>query len=222
VSAEERRVPPRDCDRCPRLVAYRERNRRAEPTWHNAPVRSFGEPTAGLLVVGLAPGRAGANRTGRPFTGDFAGEVLYAALLAHGFARGTYRAAPADGLVLDDCRVTNAVRCAPPDNKPIGAEIAACRVFLSDQLTVAPTPAVVLCLGRVAHDACLRALGRSPARHPFRHGGVSEPTGPGQPTLVASYHTSRYNLNTGRLTAAMFDRVMATVRDLHPRAVGHA
>ncbi len=209
----DRRVPPADCPRCPRLVAFRERNRRAQPTWHNAPVRSFGAPGAGLLVVGLAPGRSGANRTGRPFTGDYAGEVLYAALRAHGFARGTYRADPNDGLELIDCRVANAVRCVPPENKPTGEEIRQCRPFLVDELTVAPAPRVVLCLGRVAFDATLRALDRVPAHHGFDHGAVTPLTD--GPTLVASYHTSRYNLNTGRLTTAMFDDVMATVRRLH-------
>jgi len=213
VTAGARRRPPPDCMRCPRLAAYRDANRAAQPSWHNAPVPSFGDPAARLLVVGLAPGRGGANRTGRPFTGDFAGDVLYAALAAHGFARGTYRAAPDDGFALVDCRVTNAVRCAPPENKPTGGEITGCRPFLVDELTAPPAPRIVLCLGRVAHDACLRALGHVPARHAFGHGTVTAL--PGGPLLVASYHTSRYNLNTGRLTAAMFDAVMAEVRRLH-------
>ncbi len=208
-----RRRPPRDCDRCPRLVDYRRANREAEPDWYNAPVRSFGDPAAALLVVGLAPGRGGANRTGRPFTGDYAGDILYAALIAHGFARGTYRADPADGLELDDCRVTNAVRCVPPENKPTGAEVRHCRPFLVDELTVDPAPRLVLCLGRVAFDATLRALDRVPAHHDFAHGAVLRL--PDGPTLIASYHTSRYNLNTGRLTHAMFDDVMAEIRRRH-------
>jgi len=214
VTAAARRAPPRDCARCARLVDYRARNREAEPGWHNAPVPSFGPADAALLVVGLAPGRGGANRTGRPFTGDYAGDVLYEALIAHGFARGTYRAAPDDGLELADCRVTNAVRCVPPENKPTGAEIANCRPFLQDELGVAPRPRVVLCLGRVAFEASLRALGEVPARHGFEHGATTPVAG--GPTLVASYHTSRYNLNTGRLTHAMFDQVMATIRRLVP------
>jgi uracil-DNA glycosylase family 4 len=212
VSADDRRVPPADCARCPRLVTYRLSNRDAEPHWHNAPVRSFGDPAAALLVVGLAPGRGGANRTGRPFTGDFAGDVLYAALARHGFARGAYRAAPDDGFTLRDCRVTNAVRCVPPANKPTGAEVRHCRPFLADELTVAPAPRVVLCLGRVAFDATLRALGRVPAHHDFAHGGVRDLDD--GPALVASYHTSRYNLNTGRLTEAMFDEVVGRLRRL--------
>lgn len=216
MTADARRVPPRDCARCPRLVDYRARNRAAEPDWHNAPVRSFGAGDAPLLVVGLAPGRGGANRTGRPFTGDYAGDVLYAALIAHGLARGTYRAEPDDGLELVGCRVTNAVRCVPPENKPTGAEIANCRPFLQDELTVTPRPEVVLCLGRVAFDATLRALGEVPGRYDFGHGATTAV--PDGPTLVASYHTSRYNLNTGRLTHAMFDEVMAEVRRLLPAA----
>jgi len=216
VAAAERRVPRPDCGRCPRLVDYRAANRAAEPGWHNAPVPSFGPGGARLVVVGLAPGRGGANRTGRPFTGDYAGDVLYAALLAHGFARGTYRADPDDGLELIDCRVTNAVRCVPPENKPTGAEIANCRPFLQDELTVEPCPVVVLCLGRVAFDASLRALGEVAGRYAFDHGATT-PT-PAGPTLVASYHTSRYNLNTGRLTRAMFDDVVAAIRRRLPAA----
>jgi uracil-DNA glycosylase family 4 len=216
VTTAARRVPARDCARCARLAAFRARNRAAEPSWHNAPVRSFGPADAPLLVVGLAPGRGGANRTGRPFTGDYAGDVLYAALIAHGFARGIYRAEPDDRLELVGCRVTNAVRCVPPENKPTGAEIASCRPFLEDELTVAPRPEVVLCLGRVAFDASLRALGAVPARHGFAHGATARLND--GPTLVASYHTSRYNLNTGRLTRAMFDDVVATTRRLLPAA----
>jgi len=216
VAAAERRVPRPDCGRCPRLVDYRAANRAAEPQWHNAPVPSLGPGGARLVVVGLAPGRGGANRTGRPFTGDYAGDVLYAALLAHGFARGTYRADPDDGLELIDCRVTNAVRCVPPENKPTGAENANCRPFLQDELTVEPCPVVVLCLGRVAFDASLRALGEVAGRYAFDHGATT-PT-PAGPTLVASYHTSRYNLNTGRLTRAMFDDVVAAIRRRLPAA----
>lgn len=207
-----RRAPPTDCDRCPRLASYRADNREAEPTWHNAPVPSFGDPAARLLVVGLAPGRGGANRTGRPFTGDYAGNVLYAALSRHGFARGDYRARADDGFTLVDCRVTNAVRCVPPQNKPTGGEIAACRPFLADELRVGTSPQMVLCLGRIAHDATVRALELRLADHEFNHGSVHRPAS--GPTLVASYHTSRYNMNTGRLTEAMFDAVMERVTAL--------
>lgn len=214
----ERRVPPADCGACRRLADYRQRNRAAEPKWHNAPVPTFGDPGAPLLVVGLAPGRGGANRTGRPFTGDFAGDVLYAALARHGFARGLYAADPDDGFELVGCRVTNAVRCVPPENKPTGGEITTCRRFLGDELTVAPAPRVVLCLGRIAHESTLRALGEKPRTHPFRHRGVTSL--PGGPVLVASYHTSRYNLNTRRLTEAMFDDVVVTVRSLLAGAPG--
>lgn len=157
-------------------------------------------------MVGLAPGVAGANRTGRPFTGDFAGELLYAALIRHGLARGRFAARPDDGLVLTDCRITNAVRCVPPANRPTGAEIATCRRFLEEELAASPAPRVVLALGRIAWESVLRARGQSPARFPFAHEAVARP--PAGPLLVGTYHTSRYNVNTGRLTAAMFDRAV--------------
>ncbi len=180
------------------------------PDWHNAPVASFGDPAARLLVVGLAPGFAGANRTGRPFTGDYAGEVLYPALIRYGFARGSYGAEPDDGLELVDCRITNAVRCVPPQNKPTAAEIAACRRFLAPEVTCEPKPRVLLALGRVAFSSLLRILGLAPARWPFRH-GARYPLGEGR-VLYASYHCSRYNVSTGRLNAAMFDSVIAQIR----------
>ncbi|MGH6896426.1 MAG: uracil-DNA glycosylase [Geminicoccaceae bacterium] len=204
-------APPADCSLCPRLASFRAGNRRAFPDWHNAPVASFGDPEAALLIVGLAPGLRGANRTGRPFTGDHAGEILYATLRQFGFARGAYRAAPDDGLELIDCRITNAVRCVPPANRPLGAEVNACRRFLIGELR-APPPAVILPLGRIAHGSVLRALALPASRHPFRHGGVYHL--PGGRTLASSYHCSRYNLNTGRLTPAMFEQVFATVRKL--------
>lgn len=172
---------------------------------------SFGAAAAALLVVGLAPGRGGANRTGRPFTGDGAGEVLYPALVRHGFARGRYGADPADGLELVDCRITNAVRCAPPANKPTGAEIAACRTFLEAELRTAPRPRVVLSLGRIAFQASLRALGVRPAAHRFAHGAEIDLA---PVRVVASYHTSRYNMNTGRLTTEAFDLLLGRVRAL--------
>lgn len=167
---------------------------------------SFGDPQAPFLVVGLAPGAGGANRTGRPFTGDFAGEILYAALLRHGFAHGTFAARPDDGLELQGCRITNAMRCVPPANKPTGAEIGTCRRFLEDELTAAPAPRVVLALGRIAWDSVLRARGLSAGRFRFAHEAVAPL--PGGPMLVGTYHTSRYNVNTGRLTAEMFDRAV--------------
>jgi uracil-DNA glycosylase family 4 len=205
-------APPADCQLCTRLAAFRAANRRAFPDWHNAPVASFSDPAARLLIVGLAPGLRGANRTGRPFTGDHAGEILYATLRHFGFARGHYRATPDDGLELIDCRITNAVRCVPPENRPLGGEVNACRRFLRDELAAAPQPRVIVPLGAIAHGSVLRALGLSSARHPFKHGAVY--AGHGGPTLAPSYHCSRYNLNTGRLTPAMFEQVFAAVRAL--------
>jgi uracil-DNA glycosylase family 4 len=211
-------APPADCPLCPRLAAFRAANRRAFPGWHNAPVASFGDPAARLLIVGLAPGLRGANRTGRPFTGDHAGEILYATLRRFGFARGDYRAAPDDGLELIDCRITNSVRCVPPANRPFGPEVNACRQFLRGELTARP-PAVILPLGAIAHGSVLRALGLAGSRHPFAHGAVYAVSG--GPTLAPSYHCSRYNLNTGRLTPAMFEQVFATVRELVDHGPGH-
>ena len=206
-----RPAPEVDCALCPRLAELRRANRAAFPGWHNAPVASFGDRGARLLLVGLAPGLRGANRTGRPFTGDHAGEILYRTLIDYGFARGDYRAAPDDGLELIDCRITNAVRCVPPENRPTGAEINACRRFLSAELR-APPPRVVLPLGGIAHASVIRALGL-PLRHmPFRHGAIYRPAQ--APILVPCYHCSRYNLNTGRLTPAMFTALFGQVRAL--------
>lgn len=192
-------------------MGLRRELRGAHTSWHNAPVASFGDRRARLLVVGLAPGMRGANRTGRPFTGDHAGEILYRTLIEHGFARGNYRADPDDGLELVDCRITNAVRCLPPENRPVGAEINACRRFLTAELA-APSPAVVLPLGGIAHGSVVRALGLRLRALPFRHGAVYRPAD--APILAPSYHCSRYNLNTGRLTPAMFVTVFAQVRAL--------
>ena len=208
--------PPADCDRCPRLVAFRAENRRAYPDWHNAPVPSFGGTDARLLVVGLAPGLKGANRTGRPFTGDYAGDLLYATLKKFGFARGTYRADPADGFALVDCRVTNAVRCLPPENKPVGAEIANCGPFLADEIATMPLLRAVLALGSIAHGAALAALGHRKSAFKFAHGAVHE-VGHGL-ALADSYHCSRYNTNTGRLTTEMFEDVVEKLRALTGRA----
>ncbi|GAB5375222.1 MAG: uracil-DNA glycosylase [Acuticoccus sp.] len=204
--------PPRECDVCPRLVDYRHAQRAKEPDWFNAPVPSFGAlPDARLLVVGLAPGVSGANRTGRPFTGDYAGQLLYKTLIAHGFARGTFDARPDDGLALVDAAVTNAVRCVPPQNKPVGSEINNCRPFLQATMAAMPRLAVILALGRIAHDTMLRTLGLRLAAYPFKHGATHSWGGP---LIVDSYHPSRYNVNTGVLTDVMFAEVIATCRTL--------
>jgi len=200
---------PRDCRRCQRLAAYRDANAAASPDWFNGAVPSFGDPAARLLVVGLAPGVRGANRTGRPFTGDFAGDLLYATLHRHGFANDAFAARPDDGLRLSDCLVTNAVRCVPPQNKPTGAEIAACRPFLAARITATPRLRAIVALGRIAHDSVLRALGAKPAQAPFGHGARAQL---GALALFSSYHCSRYNTNTRRLTPEMFDAVFAAAR----------
>jgi uracil-DNA glycosylase len=206
-----RPAPASDCALCPRLVDLRRSTRAAFPDWHNAPVASFGDRRARLLVVGLAPGLRGANRTGRPFTGDAAGEILYRTLIEHGFAHGDYRATPDDGLELVDCRITNAVRCVPPENRPSGAEINACRRFLAAELDE-PSPRVVLPLGGIAHGSVVRAVGLPLRATPLRHGAVYRPLQ--APILAPSYHCSRYNLNTGRLTPAMFTALFRRVRAL--------
>jgi uracil-DNA glycosylase len=209
--------PGHDCPRCPRLMAFRARHRLEQPGWHNAPVPSFGPATARLLIVGLAPGLKGANRTGRPFTGDYAGDLLYQTLIKYGFATGAYGARPDDGLALVDCRITNTVRCVPPDNKPELTEIVACRPFFAAELAAMPNLAVVLALGSLAHRGTLATLGEVRARFPFAHGAIHR-LGGGL-LLADSYHCSRYNTNTGKLTAAMFEAVFAEVRrllDLEP------
>jgi uracil-DNA glycosylase family 4 len=182
----------------------------AEPDWHNAPVPTFDGEAARLLIVGLAPGLRGANRTGRPFTGDYAGELLYGTLTDFGFARGTYAARPDDGLRLVGCRITNTVRCVPPENRPTTAEIATCRRFLAAEIADLPRLRAVLALGAVAHASVLAALGERPTRRPFRHGAVHELAS--GVAVFDSYHCSRYNTNTGRLTAAMFRDVAAALR----------
>ena len=203
-------VPDRDCGRCPRLVAYRQDYRAAQPDWHNAPVTSFGGLDARLLIVGLAPGLRGANRTGRPFTGDFAGDLLYATLLEFGFARGTYGATTSDSLALRDCRITNAVRCVPPQNQPKGSEITACRSFLTAEIAAMSRLRVILALGLVAHGAVLKTLGLRASACRFAHGAVHH-LDDGR-RLFDSYHCSRLNTNTGRLTPAMFAGVFAGIR----------
>ena len=201
---------PADCPLCPRLAAFRHENRRLFPDFHNDPVPSFGPADARLLIVGLAPGLKGANRTGRPFTGDYAGELLYETLIAFGFAQGRYAARPDDGLRLVDARIANAVRCVPPENKPTGAEVATCRRFLEGTLAEMPRIRAVVVLGRIAHDALLGALGLRKAAYRFAHGAVH--AAPGRPTVFDSYHCSRYNTNTGVLTPEMFRAVFAAVR----------
>lgn len=203
--------PSPDCAFCPRLAAFRQEQRAAFPDWFNRPVPSFGPADAALLVVGLAPGLRGANRTGRPFTGDYAGDLLYATLLATGFASGEYKASPDDGLTLIDCRITNAVRCLPPQNKPVGAEISNCRPFLQEELHGLARLRVVVALGRIAHDSLLRAFGVRLADYPFGHGAFHDVGGL---AIVDSYHCSRYNTQTGRLTEPMFRQVFERVRDL--------
>jgi uracil-DNA glycosylase len=200
--------PTRNCPRCPRLVAFRNDWRKREPMWFNAPVPSFGPIDARLLIVGLAPGLQGANRTGRPFTGDYAGDLLYETLQEFGFSHGKYEARPDDGLKLLDARITNAVRCVPPENKPIGSEIATCRDYLSATIGEMPRLAAILALGRIAHDTTLVALGRRPSAALFVHGASHALN----ILLFDSYHCSRYNTNTGRLTSDMFRAVFSTIR----------
>lgn len=202
-------VPESDCALCPRLVDYRTRNREAHPDWHNAPVAAFGPLQARVLIVGLAPGVSGANRTGRPFTGDWAGDLLYPTLVKHGLAAGRYDKRPDDGLDLLDCRITNAVRCVPPQNKPIGAECKACRPFLSAEIAAMPRLAAIVALGRLAHDNVLSALDLRRAAFTFAH--AAEHDLEDGLRLHDSYHCSRYNTNTGRLTPEMFDAVFAQV-----------
>lgn len=198
-------APAADCSLCPRLAAFRAQNQQKFPAYHNAPVPSFGSADARLLIVGLAPGLHGANQTGRPFTGDYAGDLLYATLLRYGFAAGAYRQRPDDGLTLRDCRIVNAVRCVPPQNKPETAEIAACRPFLNGELTGMPKLRAILALGLIAHKSTLAACGYKQSAFAFGH-GARHPLQNGV-MLYNSYHCSRYNTNTGRLTEAMFHQV---------------
>ena len=204
---------PLECLLCPRLVDFRLTQRAAHPDWFNAPVPSFGDLNARLMIVGLAPGLQGANRTGRPFTGDFAGDLLYSTLEKFGFSTGRFAARPDDGLKLNDAIISNAVRCVPPENKPTGAEIVACRRFLSARIAALPNVKVMLALGRIAHDSTVRALGAKPTSSVFGHNRRHTLTGPHGPiVLYDSYHCSRYNTNTGRLTEEMFHSVFAAAR----------
>ena len=197
--------PTRNCPFCPRLADFRRENRKTKPDYFNAPVPTFGASDARLLIVGLAPGLHGANRTGRPFTGDHAGHLLYATLLRHGLAKGSYLERSDDGLELVDCAITNAVRCVPPQNKPLPAEISTCRQFLAAQISSMPHLRAILALGKIAHDSVCDALSARKSAHPFGHGRSYRA---GKVHLISSYHCSRYNTNTGVLTEAMFDAVV--------------
>lgn len=208
--------PEPDCQLCPRLAAFRAANRAEHAGWFNAPVPCMGDPAAPLLIVGMAPGLRGANRTGRPFTGDHAGILLYRVLLRLGLARGTYRAEPDDGLELVGCRIVNSVRCVPPQNRPLPAEVAACNRFLVAEMRAMPNVRAMLALGTLAHGAALRALGLRPAHYPFGHGAMHRlPSGV---TLANSYHVSRLNTNTGKLTEEMFEAVVAAVLEVAVQA----
>jgi len=202
--------PEKLCQRCTRLVEFRTTCQSTHPDWFNGAVPSFGPQSARLLVVGLAPGMNGANRTGRPFTGDYAGDLLYQTLNDFGFSSGAYDADPEDGLQLVDCMVTNAVRCLPPQNKPIAAEINTCRDFLSARIATLPRLRAIVALGRIAHDATVAALGHRKAAFKFSHGATH--TICDTVCLFDSYHCSRYNTNTGRLTAEMFSEVFQSVK----------
>ena len=210
MSPESTFTPPSpDCPLCPRLAGFRAKQRTAHSDWFNAPVPPFGSDSAELLIVGLAPGLRGANRTGRPFTGDYAGELLYATLHKFGFARGDYAGHIGDGLVLDRARITNAVRCVPPQNKPETNEIAACRPFLAAELNALSRLRAILALGAIAHHAVLAAKGLRRTTYPFAHGALHAL--PDSVLLVDSYHCSRLNTNTGTLTTEMFEAVFAAI-----------
>ena len=204
---------PLDCPLCPRLFDFRTANAKAHPDWFNAPVPSFGDASGRLLIVGLAPGLQGANRTGRPFTGDYAGDLLYSTLDKFGMSTGRFQARPDDGLKLKDTLISNAVRCVPPENKPTGAEIVSCRQFLIARIAQMPNLKVMVALGRIAHDSAVRALSGKPSVHVFGHAKRHVLNGPnGGVVLHDSYHCSRYNTNTGRLTEEMFHNVFAGAR----------
>jgi uracil-DNA glycosylase family 4 len=201
--------PPHDCPLCPRLAAFRAENRKKHPDWFNAPVPCFGPISAPLAIAGLAPGLQGANRTGRPFTGDWAGDLLYDTLLKLGLARGTYEERADDTLELMNCRIVNSVRCVPPQNKPEPSEIKTCRQFLISELDAMTNLKVILALGKIAHDSVLKTLEARIAAHPFKHGASYEI---GKTKLISSYHCSRYNTNTGVLTTEMFENVVGQAK----------
>ena len=207
--------PPRDCPLCPRLVRLREEIAAEHPDWWNAPVPAWGDPGAWLALIGLAPGKHGAHRTGRPFTGDYAGDLLFATLLEQGLAKGSYEARVDDPLRLDGAIIINAVKCLPPQNKPTTRESDTCRRFLVAQMGELTNVKVFVALGRIAHDSFLKARGRTLSRYRFGHGAVHD-MGEGE-WLIDSYHCSRYNTQTGRLTADMFASVFETARALSGR-----
>ncbi len=202
--------PSINCELCPRLVRFRKSNDKLYPKFYNAPVPSFGELDAGLLIVGLAPGLKGANQTGRPFTGDYAGDLLYSTLIKHGFAEGFYEANADDGLTLIDTRITNAVRCVPPENKPVGAEATNCRPFLTSEIASMKNLKVIMALGTLAHKAVLASRGLKQSAVKFSHCGFHNLEN--GVWLADSYHCSRYNTNTGRLTEKMFSNVFSKVK----------
>lgn len=206
--------PPPDCPLCPRLAAFRALQRAAHPGWFNAPVPSFGDPQAWLAIVGLAPGLQGANRTGRPFTGDFAGILLYETLIKFGLAEGDYAADPGDGLTLRGAMVINAVRCLPPQNKPTPEEIRTCRPFLEGAIERLPGLRVVVALGAIAHQSAVKALGGRLPKARFGH--LTEHRLPSGLVLIDSYHCSRYNQNTRVLSPAMFEAVFARAAEFRP------
>lgn len=207
--SESFQEPPSDCGLCPRLERFRQDNRQRFPEFHNAPVPAFGPPDARILIVGLAPGLKGANRTGRPFTGDYAGDLLYPTLLKFGLAEGRYGQAPDDGLELRGCRITNAARCVPPENKPTTQEVKQCRAFLLREIEAMPRLRAIVALGGLSHGSVLTACGEVKARYKFAHGAQHEL--PNGLILADSYHCSRYNTNTGRLTPEMFESVFAAL-----------
>ena len=219
MSFNEPAAPPADCHLCQRLLDFRQDNAERYPAFHNAPVPSFGPVDARLLIVGLAPGLKGANQTGRPFTGDYAGDLLYATLEKFGLSRGGYDRRPDDGLQLLGCRVTNAVRCVPPENKPTTEEIRTCQPFLKTEIEALPRLRAILALGAIAHGSVLQTLGFKKSAYRFAHGALHRLEGvesrgvapDGGLLLADSYHCSRYNTNTGRLTAAMFEAVFETL-----------
>ena len=203
--------PKIDCSLCPRLVSFRNSNREKYSEFHNAPVQNFGNRDASLLIVGLAPGLHGANRTGKPFTGDGAGKVLYPSLIQNGFASGTYKEERDNGLLLRDCLITNAVKCLPPENKPLAQEINNCREYLLQLITIMENLRVILCLGRIAHESVLRALEVKLKNFPFKHGMRYSI---GEVILFDTYHCSRYNISTKRLTYEMFDHIVGEIREI--------
>jgi uracil-DNA glycosylase family 4 len=205
-------LPGSECDLCPRLVEFRHKNRDKFPDFHNAPVDSFGSLNSALLIVGLAPGLKGANRTSRPFTGDYAGDLLYPTISTFGFASGAYGAKPDDGLKLKNCRITNAVRCVPPENKPVGIEMNACRPFLKAEIAAMNNLKLILALGSIAHNSVLRTLGHKQSAYKFGH--AAEHVFPEGLLMIDSYHCSRYNTNTGRLTTEMFHTVFKKIRKI--------